>query len=88
MSYVELEIVNVKKSRKIYQCVWCATTISLGESYVSRKYVYDGKIDRDRWHSVCWDASGNCKDDLCDGFSAGDYPRGGSIAFGDLDRCN
>jgi len=88
MSYTELGVKKIKKSRKIYQCEWCATTISLEESYMSRTYVYEGEIDRDRWHVECWDASAECKDDPYDGFSSGDYPRGGSVSFGNLDRCN
>ena len=84
MSYNELKVVKIKKSRKTYQCEWCATTISLGESYVSRTYIYEGDLDRDRWHPECWDASGKCDDDRLDGFSSGDYPRGGSVSFGNM----
>jgi len=84
MSYTELSAIKVQKGRKNYRCEWCNTQIEKGESSISRSYVYEGSVGQDRWHPECWDASGKCEDDPYDGFSSGDYPRGGSVAFGNL----
>lgn len=84
MSYSELEIRKVAKNRKDYRCVWCAQKIERGQSSVSRTYVFDGNLGRERWHPECWEASCKCEDDLSDGWCPGDYPRGGSVAFAEL----
>lgn len=84
MSYAELEVKKVAKSRKKYRCTWCNCDIDNGAQYVSRSFVYEGSMGRDHWHPECWDASAKCEDDLIDGWFPGDYPRGGAKAFANM----
>jgi hypothetical protein len=84
MSYSELSVKKVSKNRKNYACVWCGQLSLIGESSISRAYVLDGDLSRDRWHLECWEAAGKTQNDLEDGWFPGDYPRGGSIAFAEM----
>lgn len=84
MSYFQLDVRKVTKSRKKYRCIWCNTSIELGDPSVSRSYVKDGSMVRDRWHPECWQATAKCDDDLLDGWFPGDYPRGSAIAFANM----
>jgi hypothetical protein len=44
-------------ARKPHNCIWCGQKINPGEKYHDERSVYDGQIQRHRWHPECLDAS-------------------------------
>ena len=56
MSYTFFSMIN-RKARKAHRCIWCGQTIKPGEHYIDERSVYDGAIQRHRWHLECKDAA-------------------------------
>lgn len=52
MSYT-LFTEHTRKARKEHRCIWCPEKIQAGEKYVDERSVYDGNIQRHRWHPEC-----------------------------------
>lgn len=57
---------TTRKARKKHRCIWCGESIPVGEVYVDERSVYDGCIQRHRWHPEClagaraeWNAGGD-----------------------------
>lgn len=44
---------TVRKARKQHRCIWCGQAISPGDTYIDERSVYDGSIQRHRWHPEC-----------------------------------
>lgn len=42
---------------KRHRCIWCGEAINPGEKYSDERSVYDGDIQRMRWHHECRDAA-------------------------------
>ena len=42
-----------RKARKQHRCIWCGQAIIPGDTYVDERSVYDGSIQRHRWHPEC-----------------------------------
>ena len=43
----------VRKARIQHRCIWCGQPILIGERYLDERSVYDGYIQRHRWHPEC-----------------------------------
>lgn len=56
MSYTLFED-RVRKARKPHRCIWCPELIAKGETYHDERSVYDGNIQRHRWHPECQTAA-------------------------------
>ena len=52
MSYA-LFSMNDRKARKQHRCIWCGQAIKPGDHYIDERSVYDGAIQRHRWHPEC-----------------------------------
>lgn len=46
-----------RKAKKTHACIWCGHDILAGESYKDERSVYDGNIQRHRWHHECHEDS-------------------------------
>ncbi len=57
MSYEELDVRDVKKTRKSHRCVWCGQVIEVGQPATYRTCVYEGDFQAGYFHPECWDAS-------------------------------
>lgn len=44
-----------RKARKQHRCIWCAEAILPTASYIDERSVYDGAMQRQRWHHECHD---------------------------------
>ena len=53
MSYTLFEMPERVALRKAHRCIWCGQTIAIGEKYLDERSVYDGNIQRHRWHPEC-----------------------------------
>lgn len=42
-----------RKARKPHRCIWCGEAIHVGAVYLDERSVYDGNIQRHRWHPEC-----------------------------------
>lgn len=56
MSYTLFEML-VRTAKKKHQCIWCGQDIAPGSKYKDERSVYDGNIQRHRWHPECQKAS-------------------------------
>ncbi len=56
MSYTLFEMPK-RTARKEHHCIWCNEKIIPGETYLDERSVYDGRIQRHRWHPECNEAS-------------------------------
>jgi len=56
MSYHLFSVVT-RKARKPHACIWCGQKIIPGEIYSDERSVYDGSIQRHRWHPECQERS-------------------------------
>lgn len=56
MSYTLLDL-TVRKARKAHSCIWCGEIIPAAETYHDERSVYEGSIQRLRWHPECHAAS-------------------------------
>ena len=56
MSYMFFSMIN-RKARKAHRCIWCGQAIKPGEHYIDERSLYDGRIQRHRWHPECKDAA-------------------------------
>lgn len=84
MSYTLFEN-PTRKARKQHKCIWCAEWIEEGTTYIDERSVYDGNIQRHRWHPECQVALGGGEDQE---FSAWDNDRPGSDAGTDQGPAN
>lgn len=57
--------IDSRKARKQHRCIWCGQAINKGDTYVDERSVYDGSIQRHRWHP-------ECIQDARDGWARGD----------------
>jgi hypothetical protein len=48
---------DVRTAKKEHVCIWCGQKILAGEKYTDERSVYDGNIQRHRWHPECHDDS-------------------------------
>lgn len=44
---------TVRKAAKAHRCIWCGQRIEVGATYMDERSVYDGNIQRHRWHPEC-----------------------------------
>lgn len=52
MSY-HLFSTTERMAAKKHRCIWCGEAINQGERYFDERSVYDGEIQRHRWHAEC-----------------------------------
>lgn len=57
MSYQLFESPTRTALRKEHRCIWCGQKIRIGEKYMDERSVYDGNIQRHRWHPECLNAA-------------------------------
>lgn len=53
MSYTLFEIPQRTARRREHRCIWCGGKIAIGTNYLDERSVYDGQIQRQRWHVEC-----------------------------------
>ncbi len=53
MSYTLFSFVRRTARRKAHRCIWCGQRVAIGEQYDDERSVYDGNIQRHRWHPEC-----------------------------------
>ena len=41
------------KALKRYRCIWCGEQIPIGTQYVREFSVYDGDVQKHKWHPEC-----------------------------------
>lgn len=46
-----------RKAAKPHRCIWCGELIDKGDSYLDERSVFDGSIQRMRWHPECREAA-------------------------------
>ena len=81
------EIIIIKAAKKIHRCSWCGTRITIGETYKKYRYFDGGDAGTVKIHFDCYEAMLDC-DDLSDGFSPGDNPRGCNCGHSkDCEKC-
>lgn len=69
-----------RKAVKQHQCVWCGEIIAKGDAYLDERSVYDGSIQRNRWHPECLEAARQGWRDGDDAeFCPGEHERPGRI---------
>ena len=56
MSYTLLSE-TVRKARKKHRCIWCGESINVSFTYVDERSVFDGAMQRHRWHPECLDSA-------------------------------
>lgn len=44
---------DVRTARKRQVCIWCGEAIEPGTRYFDERSVYDGNVQRHRWHGEC-----------------------------------
>jgi hypothetical protein len=54
MSFHCFSIKSVK-ARKLHKCIWCGQRIEVGSTYRDERSVFDGNMQRHRWHPECDD---------------------------------
>jgi hypothetical protein len=64
-------------ARKKHVCIWCGQRIEPGEKYEDERSVYDGHIQRHRWHPECINAAQDWFKKEGEEFNAYENPRGG-----------
>lgn len=42
-----------RTARKPHRCIWCGEAIETGAKYIDERSVYDGRMQRHRWHPEC-----------------------------------
>ncbi len=42
-----------RKAMKAHRCIWCGERIEPRMEYIDERSVYDGNIQRHRWHPEC-----------------------------------
>jgi len=52
MSYT-LFLSDQRTAKKAHTCIWCGQKILVAEKYTDERSVYDGNIQRHRWHPEC-----------------------------------
>lgn len=52
MSYTHFST-DRRKAQKHHTCIWCGQGIAVSEIYLDERSVYDGEIQRQRWHPEC-----------------------------------
>ncbi|WOB06510.1 hypothetical protein [Piscinibacter gummiphilus] len=52
MSYILFSMTE-RKAAKRHRCIWCGEHIEPGDTYSDERSVYDGEIQRMRWHPEC-----------------------------------
>lgn len=52
MSYTLFSLID-RRAAKNHRCIWCGEEIERGERYRDERSVYDGNIQRHRWHPEC-----------------------------------
>lgn len=65
MSYHLLSMAD-RTANKPHRCIWCGELIEKGERYKDERSVYDGHMQRHRWHPECIGAAQDgwdCGDD-------------------------
>ncbi len=76
MSY-HLFSTMTRTAKKQHRCIWCWQAIPPGTLYTDERSVYDGRMQRHRWHPECITASyeylRTCGDNE---FTPGENPRG------------
>ena len=78
MNYTELEAKEVR-CRKAHRCGWCDQIVERGASAFYRAYIWEDGPQSDWMHPECKTAMDACDDDLSEGWTPGDFPRGGSV---------
>lgn len=68
MEVVSYTLLNerVRCAQKQHRCIWCGEPILAGSHYVDERSVYDGAVQRGKWHEEClesmrdeaWDEGG------------------------------
>ena len=54
MSYGYTLFEKVRRTaKKAHRCIWCGETILPGVRYSDERSIYDGNIQRHRWHLEC-----------------------------------
>jgi len=48
---------DARTARKPHVCIWCGELIAPGFTYFDERSVYDGTVQRHRWHPECQAAS-------------------------------
>lgn len=44
---------DARIAKKAHRCIWCGQRINLGARYIDERSIYDGNIQRHRWHPEC-----------------------------------
>lgn len=52
MSYTLFSL-DDRKAKKAHTCIWCGQDIEIGAAYKDERSIYDGNIQRRRWHPEC-----------------------------------
>ena len=52
MSFTLFEKVP-RKAHKAHRCIWCGQAIAVADPYLDERSVYDGNVQRHRWHPEC-----------------------------------
>lgn len=42
-----------RTARKAHRCIWCGEAIPVGAKYLDERSVYEGCVQRHRWHPEC-----------------------------------
>lgn len=45
-----------RTARKAHRCIWCWESIRVGDRYLDERSIYDGNMQRNRFHPECHDA--------------------------------
>ena len=61
--YVQFSLIT-RKARKPHLCIWCGQKIIAGEKYLDERSMFDGHIQRHRWHPECSKASQDHRDEV------------------------
>jgi len=70
---------KIVKTRKLHSCTWCGEAIDVGSLVKHRVNVDEEGLWSEYWHDECWAAMLKVPyDELEDGFTPGNYPRGGT----------
>lgn len=59
MSYTLLKATK-RQAQKAHRCIWCGHAIESGSTYIDERSVYNGELQRHKWHPECLDA---CQDE-------------------------
>jgi len=72
-------IKNIKNSRKIHQCSWCAELIAVGTEYVRWRHYDNSDAMTCKLHPECYNASKELE--YGETFYSGENPRGCSCGY-------